>query len=232
MFIDVNEKEFIPPSARIVFIDLDDTITDTKTDWLWAVWRAGHSLIGLVEMAWLITMYVGYNRGTLTGDRLLRYHRFRVGSIEPMAFRAMALKFFIEKGEQHIYKDAFRLVRAHKELGSRVVMLTAQHDLIAGPFVQRLDMDDLVANHLNAGGARFGEPIKPFCYQEGKIYWAEQFAQNSKTSLKECAFYSDSINDLPLLKLVGYPVVINPDIYIEEIAQAERWPILRFSSKK
>lgn len=229
MLFDIEGNEFRPPHVRVAFLDLDDTITDSKTDWLWATWRAVKNPKGWVEMAWLISMYRGYNRGTLSPERLMRYHSFRAGSIHPVAFRALTLRFFLERGHRHIYPKAALLIQRQKEIGAKVVMLTAQNEMIASPFVQKLGMDDLIASHLELKDTRFGNPIEPYCYGKGKIFWAKKYLKINDVKIEECAFYSDSINDLPLLEMVGHPVVVNPDALLEDEAVQNKWPILRFA---
>jgi len=231
MLFNSPEAEFKPPVTPLAFFDLDLTITDTDTDWLWAKWRAAHSLKGWVELAIFTPMYRTYRRGTLDVKSLIWYQRWRVGKIDPMVLRAQALRFFIEKGEGHIFREAIRLIQAQKEMGSRVVMITAQQDIIASPFAQRLGMDDLVASHLTILNGKFGPPVTPYCYREGKLYWAMKYAEGLKLNLEECAFYSDSINDLPLLKAVGRPVVVNPDPILRIEAHKLRWPTIFYAEQ-
>ena len=232
MLFNTLEAEFKPPLAPVAFFDLDTTITDIDTDWLWAKWRAGHSIKGWIEIFMLIPMYRGYRRGVFGEKTLIRYQRWRVGKRNPMVLRAHALRFFIEKGEQHIYKDAIRLIQAQKEMGSRVVMITAQHDIIASPFAQRLGMDDLIASQLTVVNEKFGPHVTPCCYREGKLYWAAKYADGANLKLDECACYTDSINDLPLLEAVGHPVVVNPDPLLRTEAHKRRWPMIIFSEQR
>ncbi len=228
MVIDGARNAVKPALVPVAFFDLDDTIIDTKSDWLWAKWRATRGLKGWVEMALLIMMYRDYNHGRLKVERLIRYQLYRVGKKSPIAFRALALKFFIEKGEAHIYKDAIRIIQAQKEAGSRVVMITAQHDIIATHFAQRLGMDDLIANHVLVKNNRFTDTVKPYCYREGKVHWAKRYARTVGVNLSECAFYSDSINDVPLLEEVGKPVAVNPDAMLETYARQREWLAVSF----
>lgn len=228
MAADGSRNVVKPALVPVAFIDLDDTITDTKSDWLWATWRAARSPKGWVEMARLALMYGDYNRGRLKVEKLIKYQLYRVRGKSPLAFRAMALRFFMEKGEKHIYKDAIRVIQAQKEAGSKVVMLTAQHDIIASHFAQRLGMDDLIATHILAKNNRFTDAVKPYCYREGKVHWAKRYARTVGVDLSECAFYSDSINDVPMLEEVGKPVAVNPDPLLKAYAGRREWQIVSF----
>jgi HAD superfamily hydrolase (TIGR01490 family) len=69
---------------------------------------------------------------------------------------------------------------------------------------------------------------EPLCYKEGKVLIAKRFAEERRVSLKDCRFYSDSISDLPLLSLVGHPIVVNPDKKLRQLAMKKHWQILHF----
>jgi len=66
------------------------------------------------------------------------------------------------------------------------------------------------------------------CWGEGKARAARISAKKNKTDLSKSYFYTDSIDDLRLLKLVGNPVATNPDQRLSQTAFENNWPILRF----
>jgi phosphoserine phosphatase len=70
--------------------------------------------------------------------------------------------------------------------------------------------------------------IEPICFEEGKIYWLEQFIDEQAIDLAKSWFYTDSITDLPLLDLVGHPVAVNPDPLLYRQAVRRRWPVRFF----
>jgi len=73
-----------------------------------------------------------------------------------------------------------------------------------------------------------GELVEPYCYGEGKIYWAERFASENGISLDDSYFYTDSYTDLPMLEKVGRPMIVNPDALLQAEAEKRGWPIVRF----
>ena len=66
------------------------------------------------------------------------------------------------------------------------------------------------------------------CYRERKIDCLETFMarEDWEVSAEDRHFYSDSINDLPLLAAVGHPHVVNPDARLAAEAEARGWPVL------
>jgi phosphoserine phosphatase len=109
-------------------------------------------------------------------------------------------------------------------------MITAQNITIAACFARYLNMDEVVGNSFEVRDGRFGEAVRPYCYREGKIHWAQKFATAKKIPLERCAFFSDSINDVPLLSLVGHAVTVNPDRALEERARREGWTVASFTT--
>ncbi|MCP4136282.1 MAG: HAD-IB family hydrolase, partial [bacterium] len=81
-------------------------------------------------------------------------------------------------------------------------------------------------------GSRYTRPQEPYPFREGKVLMAEAFAGKLNISLEECAFYSDSINDEPLLSKAGFPVVVNPDPLLEKKALEKKWPIINLATNR
>jgi HAD superfamily hydrolase (TIGR01490 family) len=79
-------------------------------------------------------------------------------------------------------------------------------------------------------GVLTGRVLEPLCFDEGKIYWVQQFVEEEGVDLARSYFYTDSVTDLPLLDLVGHPVVTNPDPILYRAAIRRRWPVRFFEA--
>jgi phosphoserine phosphatase len=77
-------------------------------------------------------------------------------------------------------------------------------------------------------GIYTGGPEGPFVYGDGKAVAIGQMAESEGLDLAESWAYSDSASDLPMLRTVGHPVVVNPDANLAGIAREEGWEIMRF----
>ena len=66
------------------------------------------------------------------------------------------------------------------------------------------------------------------CFEEGKIYWLQQFIEAENVDLAKSYFYTDSVTDLPLLDLVGHPMPVNPDLFLYRAAVKRHWPVTLF----
>ena len=73
-----------------------------------------------------------------------------------------------------------------------------------------------------------GRPDGPFTYREGKAEAIRQVAEREGFDLGESYAYSDSESDLPMLRAVGHPVVVNPDAELARVAREEGWEVMRF----
>jgi len=78
-------------------------------------------------------------------------------------------------------------------------------------------------------GRLTGEVIKPLCYGEGKVHYAEVLAAADGIDLDGSWFYTDSFTDLPMLERVGNPRIVNPDPRLRRLARQRDWPILDWS---
>jgi phosphoserine phosphatase len=77
-------------------------------------------------------------------------------------------------------------------------------------------------------GVYTGKPDGPFTYREGKAQAIRELAEREGLDLAESYAYSDSESDLPMLRAVGHPVVVNPDAELRRVAREEGWELMIF----
>ncbi|KAF1028913.1 MAG: putative phosphatase [Burkholderia plantarii] len=112
--------------------------------------------------------------------------------------------------------------------------MTASNAFVTGPIGRALGFEHLIAVELGTEnddphGRYTGTPVGVASFREGKITRTEQWLASLGHRLDDFPrsyFYSDSINDLPLLERVSDPVATNPDVPLREIAQARGWPVI------
>ena len=98
------------------------------------------------------------------------------------------------------------------------------------PLAARLGIQHMLYTRLEVEDGRFtGRMIEPICFEEGKIYWLQQFIDEQGVDLAKSWFYTDSITDRPLLDLVGHPVAVNPDPLLYREALRRAWPVRFFT---
>jgi putative phosphoserine phosphatase/1-acylglycerol-3-phosphate O-acyltransferase len=146
--------------------------------------------------------------------------------------RAAGEKAFQRHLEASLYREARQLVRRHRELGHRVVLVSAATSFQVEPVARALEVDAVYCTRLKAvDGVMTGEIDGVLCHGEGKVLAARRYARSQGAALADAWFYADSRDDLPLLKKVGHPVATNPTPALEEYARDRGWPVLHFCSR-
>lgn len=128
-----------------------------------------------------------------------------------------------------VYPEMLKVAYEHQDAGRRVYICTAAAQEMAELLAHVLSFDGGVGFRSEVrDGAYTGRPDGPFTYREGKAEAIRELAAREGIDLGESYAYSDSESDLPMLRAVGHPVVVNPDRELERIAREESWPSLRF----
>jgi HAD superfamily hydrolase (TIGR01490 family) len=129
-----------------------------------------------------------------------------------------------------LYPGMLQLAYEHQDEGRRVYIVTAASRELAQLLAHVLTLDGGVGSQFSDvhDGVYTGEPTGLFIYGDEKAQAIRQLAERDGISLQESYAYSDSASDLPMLRAVGHPVVVNPDRTLLEAARQEGWEVLRF----
>jgi putative phosphoserine phosphatase / 1-acylglycerol-3-phosphate O-acyltransferase len=147
---------------------------------------------------------------------------------------------FIEVGEEvyqsaladAIYPESRALVAAHLAMGHTVAIVSAATPYQVDPVARDLGVDIVRCTRMEVQDGVFtGKIIEPTCWGEGKALAGQELAESYQLDLRKSYFYTDSVEDLPLLEIVGYPRPVNPDNKLSALAFQNDWPVLRFSNQ-
>lgn len=214
-------------SAPIAFFDLDLTLLWTNSAHLWlrrARRKKKVSKRFLVKGAFWLLLY------RLGVSRLERVLEKGVASLQGLneAELERSIHEFWEEEVSHTLRDRGReAIKKHHERGERCVLLTSSSVYIARHAQRELGLDDIVSTVFEVtDGHLTGRTKGPMCYGDGKLSLAKAYADQYKTPLSECAFYTDSYSDVSVLEQVGRPVVVNPDPRLKRFAQRKGWPVV------
>jgi HAD superfamily hydrolase (TIGR01490 family) len=129
-----------------------------------------------------------------------------------------------------IYPQMLALAHEHQDAGRAVYIVTAASHELAELLATVLALDGAIGSSFSevVDGVFTGRPTGLFIYGADKARAIEQLADRQRIDLATSYAYSDSASDLPMLRLVGHPVAVNPDPELARVARQEGWAILRF----
>lgn len=216
---------------RVTLFDLDHTLLPIDSDYTWGEFTQEIGWTDRVEFKRRNDeFYAHYVAGTLD---VHDYVRFAVEALRrhgAAAYPDAHARFMREWIAPAMQPQALELVRGHQQAGDLVAIVTATNELVTRPIAQAFGVEELLAVELerDAGGWITGEIAGVPSMREGKVVRVEQWlAQRGLAWLDvETTFYSDSLNDLPLLERVDHPVATNADARLRPIALERGWRIL------
>ncbi|MFZ5655265.1 MAG: HAD family hydrolase [Pseudomonadota bacterium] len=213
---------------QLALFDLDNTLIAGDSDYAWGEFLVR---IGKVDAETYQTanarFYEDYRRGRLDIHAYLRFALAPLAATEPAELEALRERFMAEVIDPLWLPRAERLVREHRERGHRPLIVTATNRFVVEPICRRLGIADIIATEPELVGGRFtgavrGEPS----FGPGKVSRVRLWLGQQGLTLAGSHFYSDSINDLPLLEVVEHPVAVDPDAELAELARRRGWPII------
>ncbi len=104
-----------------------------------------------------------------------------------------------------VYDEAVSLMEEHRVAGRDVVIVSASGTEIVEPIGHLLGVDDIVASRLEIEDGKYTGEISYYAYAEEKAHAILDLAENRGYDLAECYGYSDSVTDVPMLEVVGFP---------------------------
>ena len=131
--------------------------------------------------------------------------------------------------EPIIYAEALDLIELHRAAGRRVYIISASPAEIVAPLGRFLGVDDVIASQarVDAAGRYTGE-MEVYAYGPYKADLIRALADRDGVDLDASFAYSDSYTDLPMLEVVGHPVVVNPDRVLAKVARERNWMVRQF----
>jgi HAD superfamily hydrolase (TIGR01490 family) len=222
------------PIVRLALFDLDNTLLSGDSDFEWAQFLIEQGALDReIYEARNQEFYEQYKQGTLD------IHEFLEFQLKPLSRHPRAVlddwhRVFMQRKILPILRARGReLVERHA--GDLRAIITATNSFVTRPIAQLFGIDNLIATepaHVNGEftGGVAGMP----CFREGKVLRLEAWLAERGHSLgafEKSWFYSDSLNDLPLLERVSDPVAVDPDTTLRAHAKQRGWPIITLSDE-
>ena len=212
----------------LVIFDLDNTILNGDSDYAMVNYLVQTNILDESAAIQNQQFIEDYNRGELDFDAYTSFALSAYIGLTLEEINQLILPFVAKVIEPLINIFALKMIHDHGDQGDTILLASATNELIVRPIAQRLDIPNVIGTQVEfINNQCAGAYIPPSALGAGKLELVTQWmARNDYTEFEDVTFYSDSINDLPLLEAVGHPKVVSPDPALEKIAAARGWTII------
>lgn len=217
----------------LAVFDLDHTLIQGDTDSLWCDY--------LLDLGWLpddfraanLRLEQQYQAGSIAPQAFTEFYAKTLAALSPEQALELRASFTRTVILPRIKPGARGLLASHQRQGDICVLSSATSAFLCALTAEHLGLVHVIGTELavDAQGRFTGQTCGTLNMRAGKVlrlraWLAEQQLEDSPLRWAGSTFYSDSINDLPLLQAVGRPVAIDPDDQLLAHAQLHGWPTL------
>jgi HAD superfamily hydrolase (TIGR01490 family) len=213
---------------NLAIFDLDNTLLGGDSDYLWGKFLVEKNRVDPIFYEQENQrFYDEYQAG------IMNIYDFLEFSLAPLSQYPLSLLTelhheFMQQSINSIWlPKAEALLEKHRQNNDFLLIITATNHFVTAPIADKLGVDDIIATMPEQKNNRYTGKVSGIpCFKEGKVKRLSIWLQENNHSLNNSHFYSDSINDLPLLKKVTYPVAVDPDEQLNNYAIDHNWPII------
>jgi HAD superfamily hydrolase (TIGR01490 family) len=223
--------------TRLALFDLDHTLLDGDSDVLWCDFLIDRGVLDRDNFAVRnAQMELDYRAGNVSAVAFCDFYVSTLAARTRREWEPLRSEFLAEVVAPRIGDAARELVQRHADAGDLVLLTTATNRFITEKTAIHLDIEHLIATEceVDAAGNFSGRTAGTLNMREGKVERLQSWLQSRGIDWRDCdaTFYSDSINDLPLLSAVHHAVVVNPDTQLAVVAAQRGWPAIRLNGPR
>ena len=214
---------------NLALFDLDNTLLAGDSDYNWSLFLIKQGLLDeKTHHERNEQFYLDYKNGNLDIYKFLAFQLKPLSEHSVADLNALHAKYMDTVIRPMMTKKAQDLVNQHKAQGDLCLVITATNSFVTKPIAQAYGIAHLIGTDPQmANGAYTGGVAGVPSFQEGKVTRLQQWLAERGQVLADFErsyFYSDSHNDLPLMKLVTHPVAVDADAKLTDYAQQHGWP--------
>jgi HAD superfamily hydrolase (TIGR01490 family) len=219
-------------SRRLALFDLDHTLLPLDSDYQWAEFLAHTGRAGDPEEALRRNddLMERYNRGDLTAEQAAEFMLGLLAAHHPHDLARFHEEYMQTIVRPAITERALELVRSHLDAGDLCAIVTATNTFVTAPIARAFGIQHLIGVVPEIAAGRYtGRFVGTPSFKEGKVVRVHEWLAGMGLALEDFEasfFYSDSVNDVPLLERVTRPYAVNPSPALRTIAMREGWPVL------
>lgn len=214
---------------NLAIFDLDNTILNGDSDYSWINFLIDIGYVDKDEYEKKNQyFYDKYYEGKLDYDEWAEFALSTIKGKRPEEIENLLNKFLSIVIEPMINIYALRLLHNHYHNNDVMLLASATNSVIVNPIAKRLGFENIVATEVEiVNGVYSGKFQNTPALGEGKLQKVREWMhKNDFNDFKNTTFYSDSINDFPLLAAVNKAVAVNPDNKLREECDKRSWEIV------
>jgi|TARA_Y100000782_G_scaffold73000_1_gene78785 HAD superfamily hydrolase (TIGR01490 family) len=213
---------------RLAIFDIDNTLIAGDSDLLWGEFLCERNYVDSnVYKAEHEKYYKDYLSGKLDINNFLKFQLKVLGENDLNLLKKWRKDFFEEKIRPVILPKAYQLIDKHRNQNHDLLIITATNRFIVEPIASEFKIENIIACEPEIYNEQFtGKFTGTPSYAEGKVERFNDWLKTIGRRLEESWFYSDSHNDIPLMKEVNHPVAVDPDEFLKDEAEKMNWPII------
>ncbi len=217
--------------TRLTLFDLDNTLLAGDSDYEWGQYLVDRGVLDREDYeAQNDRFFEQYKAGTLDIHAYLEFALGALARHTPEELEGWLADFMDARIRPMVGPRAVGLVRGHLDAGDLCAVVTATNSFVTAPIAREFGIPYLIATEPERSGRMFtGRVAGVPCFREGKIVRVQAWLASLGRPLEgfeASTFYSDSLNDLPLLNLVKSPVAVDPDESLAAEAARRGWPVI------
>jgi HAD superfamily hydrolase (TIGR01490 family) len=221
---------------QLALFDLDNTLLSGDSDYEWTQHLIGKGVLDRDSFEQRNSEFFSqYKAGTLDIHEFLDFQLASLAQNSRADLETWHAEFMARRVRPMLDQKARDLVKHHQDQDDLCALVTATNSFVTGPICRELNIPHLIATiPAQVNGQFTGKPRGTPAYREGKVSRVEDWLESIGlwwSCFERSWFYSDSLNDLPLLSLVSDPVAVDPDSTLRAHAETYGWPILNLHAR-
>ena len=219
-------------ARTLALFDLDHTLLDVDSDYLWGEYIVKHDLVDEAEYRTANQkFYQDYIEGTLDATEYNEFVAQFLSSLPMDRLHELREDYIKSEIEPHIRPKAMEVLCQHIEQGHDVVIISATNDFVVSAIAERFGITEanVLATPLEIKDERYtGKLTDKPNFQAGKIYHLDKWLDKQQIAgvkFEKTYAYSDSKNDIPLLNWADIAICVSPDDALHAHALAHRWAV-------
>lgn len=213
---------------QLAIFDLDNTLLAGDSDYLWGQFLVKLGAVDAAEYEQTNrAFYAQYEAGTLDINAFLSFALKPLAENSKQQLDAWHQQFLAEEIVPLITQQSRRLVQQHRDAGHTLLIITATNHFVTAPIAVELGIEHIIATMPEMQNGEYtGQVTGVPSFQAGKITRLDDWLMDRGERVSESWFYSDSMNDVPLLEKVDHPFAVDPDERLLTHAEQQGWPVM------